>query len=343
MKTATAKSLQEEQERAKKIRAMVEAYKPVFTVPPSTPPAVTQYSVTGSYTIDPSKIPQFALSGVFSQDPIPENPRAVNELRKDIDSALSDAAPQIIKPEKPIQRPMPPAPKLIDLEEVKPVCISGSITPWPPGRKTVKWPKNIWNTNDWGKDVGDWSTDDEEKDDTIVEDDDGNWAGTFQPSLKQTNNFVTNVFIGNPKKAAYLNCIENSRGELIYFHDNQDVIYYAVEKFNKEHSKASKKKTVLGGFNDTEYINFHIAFDQLIYSEQVITASFDNFKIVASKGFEKKLVDCIKNLKETCLFYLEGEIILDESETKIESMNITAMNYINVNRMKKGDKFVYIS
>ena len=48
--------------------------------------------------------------------------------------------------------------------------------------------------------------------------------------------------------------------------------------------------------------------------------------------------DYIGCIKDTCKFFLEGEIFLNEKETKIIEMNIFSLSYVNENRMDTSTK-----
>jgi hypothetical protein len=274
----------------------------------------------------------------------PEEPRAVTDLDVEVDSAISGAAPQFIKPDSALANP-PPTP-------IEPEIIA--IHSYPFGKKNLndvekaKWKKILAELEASGK---------YDNDCILEEDDDGNLIDTlmpvigagkpFQPSLKPTKvdlSFETAVSIGNPKKSVLFNCIENSRGEFVYFKDNETVISEAIDLFNKSYDEKSRTKTVLAGANNSDnYVNFHLEFDHLEYSARNgIIAKFDRYTWVTGLG-SKDMMNPTERIKGTCQFYLEGEIMLDETESKIEAMTIFGMNYINVMRMRKGDKFVYVS
>lgn len=278
-----------------------------------------------------------------------EIPHAVTELPLDIDSAISGAAPQIIKP---ISVPTKPEPTPVEPQ----LDSHDDISLYP---KTVdKWQKIVDELEDHYTKTGHYKN-------IVEEDDDGNWvpcsissssshwAGTFQPSLKPSNNptpitpkFSTWVSIGSPKKSGIrLNCIENSRGEFIYFKDNRDIVKQAIEDFNRDYAEESRMKTVLAGENNTEYVNFSLTFDSLSYEDVSIVVNFEKYEFVAGNGsgITSKLINAIDVIRNSCQFYLQGEIDLDEeTESKIVSMKISGINYINPKRMKAGEQFVYL-
>jgi len=168
-------------------------------------------------------------------------------------------------------------------------------------------------------------------------------SGAFQRSLKPKSNTNDNydfiVAIGNPhSNRLILNCIENSRKELIHFKDNFNVIKQAIDKFNVDYDPQSMTKTVLAGRDDRHYLNINLQFDTLDFDGLEIRAHFSKHEVLACSGG----VDYIKCIKETVYFYLKGELYLNENETKIEAMEITALNYANPSRNIISEKFVYL-
>jgi hypothetical protein len=168
-------------------------------------------------------------------------------------------------------------------------------------------------------------------------------SGAFQRSLKPKSNTNDNydfiVAIGNPhSNRLILNCIENSRNELIHFKDNIKVIQEAIDKFNVDYDPQSMTKTILAGRNEKNYLNISLQFDSLDFDGVEIRAHFSKHDAVACSGN----VDYVKCIKETVYFYLKGELYLNENETKIESMEITALNYANPSRNIISEKFVYL-
>ena len=165
-------------------------------------------------------------------------------------------------------------------------------------------------------------------------------SGAFQRSLKpnhNTNGYDFIVAIGNPhNNRLILNCIENSRKELIHFKDNKDVIQEAIDRFNVDYDPQSMMKIVSAGRDDRNYMNIRLQFDTLDFDGLEIRAHFSRHEVVACSGS----VDYIKCIKETIYFYLEGDLYLNENETKIESMEITGLNYANPSRNIISEKFV---
>jgi len=171
-------------------------------------------------------------------------------------------------------------------------------------------------------------------------------SGAFQPSLKpksDTNdNYDFIVAIGNPhSNRLILNCIENSRNELIHFKDNIKVIREAIDKFNVDYDPQSMTKTVLAGKNEKNYLNISLQFDSLDFDGAEIRAHFSKADVVDTNNFSNNET-YIKCIKDTVYFYLKGELYLNENETKIESMEITALNYANPSRNIISEKFVYL-
>jgi len=296
-------------------------------------------------------------------------PHAVTELPLDTDTAISGAAPQIIKqkPKDEFQAIPIPEPKSVPLDS------HGNVSPafpksqligvhsYPPTNKVPdkdKWGKIIADLEDHYLKTGQYKN-------IVEEDDDGNWvpasisssyspwAGKFQPSLKPNSSptpvtpiFSTWVSIGNPNNGGIrLNCIENSRGEFIYFKDNREIVKQAVENFNRDYATESRIKTVLCGSSEEDYVNFSLTFKSLSYEDQTISVNFERYEFVTGhgSGITNKLINAIDCIKNSCQFYLQGEIDLDEeTESKIVSMKISTVSYINPNRMKNGEIFVYL-
>ncbi len=172
-------------------------------------------------------------------------------------------------------------------------------------------------------------------------------SGAFQHSLKSksnTNEYDFIVAIGNPhNNRLILNCIENSRKELIYFKDNRDVIQEAIDRFNIHYDFASDTKTILAGWdndlNDDKYLNISLRFNRLEFNAEEIKVIFSKYNVIACNHHN---MDYIKCIKETVYFYLKGELYLNEDETKIESMEIIGLNYANPSRNIISEKFVYL-
>ncbi len=168
-------------------------------------------------------------------------------------------------------------------------------------------------------------------------------SGAFQPSLKpksNTNGYDFTVAIGNPhNNRLILNCIENSRKELIHFKDNIDVIREAIDKFNINYDPESITKTVLAG-KGQDVLNISLQFDTLDFDGFEIRAHFSRYLVTVNA--QGRVSDYVKCIKDTVYFYLKGELFLDENETKIEAMEITGLNYANPSRSIISEKFVYL-
>ncbi len=169
-------------------------------------------------------------------------------------------------------------------------------------------------------------------------------SGAFQRTLKpnhNTNGYDFIVAIGNPhNNRLILNCIENSRKELIHFKDNKDVIQEAIDRFNVDYDSDSMTKTIKAGRGD-DFLDISLQFDTLDFDGLEIRTHFSRHIIMVNAGHFSDS-ECIQRIKDTVYFYLEGDLYLNENETKIESMEIAGLNYANSSRNIISEKFVYL-
>jgi hypothetical protein len=114
-------------------------------------------------------------------------------------------------------------------------------------------------------------------------------SGAFQRTLKPNHttndNYDSIVAIGNPhNNRLILNCIENSRKELIHFKDNIDVIREAIDRFNVQYDPESMTKTVLAGKITKNFLNISLQFDTwMTHSFRSFTTVFFMFMGINSR------------------------------------------------------------
>ncbi len=282
-------------------------------------------------------------------------PKSVSSINDDVAEAIEDAKPQIIPTVRPAKEPKPDIGiRFDDVNSFHATYYDKSGMPTvgakyvkPPALKShypqFKRPSDEDLNRLIDSKIGEDSLDDDDL--AVLTELSHSVAapvsGAFQPSLKPNRNtnddYVFTVTIGNPHHRLLLNCIENSRGELIHFKDSVDVINEAINEFNVNYYPDSITKTILVGA-DVEYANISLQFDTLNFFDGNIVAIFSRASVVANKG----IVDFVKCIKNTVYFYIDGEVFLDEAETKIESMTITGLSYVNPSRMNNGEKFIYL-